>query len=267
MTVVMDAVVTRRAAGPISTNLVFIGRSLRHTVRDVEALLMAIVLPVMLMLIFTTVFGGSIAADGDYVSYVNYVVPGIILLCAGFGASSTAVEVNNDMTNGIIDRFRTMPVRSEAVLTGHAVASLLRNLLATAVVVGVGLALGFRPNANPLEWLGAFGIISLYILAITWLFAVLGMIARSAGAANAYGFVLLFLPYLSSAFVPVGTMASWLQWVGNNQPLTPVIETIRSFLTGTDAGNQGWWALGWCLLILLGSYAWGAWLFPRRTAG
>lgn len=255
-----------RAARPLTTNVIFIGRSLRHSIRDVDALLMAIVLPVMLMLIFTTVFGGAIAADGDYVSYVNYVVPGIILLCAGFGASSTAVEVNNDMTNGIIDRFRTMPVRSEAVLTGHAVASLLRNLLASTVVVGVALLLGFRPNATPLEWLGAIGIISLYILAITWLFAVLGLVARSAGAASGYGFALLFLPYLSSAFVPVDTMPSWLQWVATYQPITPVIETIRSLLTGTDAGTQPWWAIGWCLLILLVAYAWGAWLFPRRTA-
>lgn len=256
----------RRAAGPLTTNVIFIGRSLRHSIRDVDALLMAIVLPVMLMLIFTTVFGGAIAADGDYVSYVNYVVPGIILLCAGFGASSTGVEVNNDMTNGIIDRFRTMPVRSEAVLTGHAVASLLRNLLASSVVVGVALLLGFRPNANPLEWLGAIGIISLYILAITWLFAVLGLVARSAGAASGYGFALLFLPYLSSAFVPVDTMPSWLQWVATYQPITPVIETIRALLTGTDAGTQPWWAIGWCLMILLAAYAWGAWLFPRRTA-
>lgn len=251
------------SVGLLTTNLVFIGRSLRHTVRDAEALIMAIALPVMLMLLFTLVFGGAISEGGNY---VNYVVPGIILLCAGFGASSTAVNVNNDMTNGIINRFRSMPLQSSAVLTGHAVASLLRNLLATTVVVGVALLLGFRPTATPLEWLAAIGIIALYILAITWLFAVLGLVARSAGAASGYGFVLLFLPYLSSAFVPVDTMPIWLQWVANNQPITPVIETIRSLLTGTDAGNQPWWALGWCLLILLGSYIWGAWLFPRRSA-
>lgn len=247
----------------LTTNLTFITRSVRHTLRNVDALVMAIVLPVMLMLLFTFVFGGAIESDG---SYVNYVVPGIILLCAGFGASSTAVDVAEDMTNGIINRFRTMPIRSSAVITGHAVASLARNLVATGVVIGVALLVGFRPTAGFLPWLAAIGLVALYILAITWLFAVLGLLAKSAGAASGYGFVLLFLPYLSSAFVPVDTMPHWLQWVAANQPITPVIETIRGLLTGTDLGTRPWWAIGWCALILVGAHLWGRWLFPRRTA-
>ncbi|MFB7892683.1 ABC transporter permease [Microbacterium sp. NPDC056044] len=247
----------------LTAESVFVGRSLLHSLRDGESLLMAVLLPVLLMVMFTYVFGGAIDPSGGY---VDYVVPGIILLCAGFGAASTAVYVANDMKAGIIDRFRTMPLRASAVLTGHVVASLLRNLLATAVVIGVALLLGFRPTADVWGWLGAIGIIALYILTITYLFAAIGLAAGSPEAANGYGFIILFLPYLSSAFVPVTTMPEWLQWVAENQPVTPIIETLRSLLMGTPMGDSGWWAIGWCLAILAVSFAWGGWLF-RRKAG
>jgi ABC-2 type transport system permease protein len=241
----------------------FIGRSLRHSLRTPDALLMAIMLPVVLMFMFTYVFGGAIDPSGDY---VNYVVPGLILLCAGFGAASTAVDVAQDMETGIMDRFRTMPIRSWATLTGHVVASLVRNLLATGVVIGVAFAIGFRPSGTALGWLGAIGIVALYILAITYLFAAIGLAAGSAEAANGYGFILLFLPYISSAFVPVDTMPVWLRWIAENQPITPVIETIRGFLMGTDDGVAPILALGWCVLILVIAVVWGAIMF-RRKAG
>ncbi|TVY00389.1 ABC transporter permease [Cohnella terricola] len=244
-------------------NAVFIGRSIRHSLRNTEALLMAMMLPVMLMLLFTYVFGGAIDSSGNY---VNYVVPGIILLCAGFGSASVAVDVAQDMTNGIIDRFRTMPIPSMSVITGHVVASLARNLLATAVVFGVALLVGFRPDAGPIEWLGAIGIIFLFILTFTWLYTAIGLVSGSPSAASGYGFALLFLPYLSSAFVPTSTMPNWLQGVANHQPITPVIETIRGFLTGAPIGNNAWLALAWCLGILIASMAWGAVSF-RRKAG
>jgi ABC-2 type transport system permease protein len=242
---------------------VFVGRSLRHSVRDGESLLMAIMLPVMLMLMFTWVFGGAIDPSG---AYVDYVVPGIILTCAGFGASSTAVYVANDMRTGIIDRIRTMPLRAGAVLTGHVVASVLRNLIATAIVIGVGVLVGFRPTANLWEWIALAGLISLYILAITYLFAAIGLAAGSPEGANGYGFVLLFLPYLSSAFVPVASMPEWLQPVAANQPITPIVETIRALLMDTPLEGEAWWAIGWCLVILVIAVSWGAWLF-RRKAG
>lgn len=253
---------SRRVSGPAAA-AVFVGRSVRHSLRNVEALTMAIALPVMLMLLFTFVFGGAIDSGGDY---VDYVVPGIILLCAGFGASSTAVDVAEDMSNGIVDRFRTMPLRAAGVVTGHVVASLLRNLLATGVVIGVALAVGFRPTANVLEWSGALAVVALFILAITWLYAAIGIAAANPTAASGYGFALLFLPYLSSAFVPTDTMPTWLQWIAENQPITPIIETIRAFLFGRDPGTDLWWALGWCALIIVGAYIWAAWLF-RRKAG
>lgn len=242
---------------------VFVVRSLRHSLRDGESLLMAIMLPVMLMLMFTWVFGGAIDPSG---AYVDYVVPGIILTCAGFGASSTAVYVANDMRTGIIDRFRTMPLRAGAVLTGHVVASVLRNLLATAIVIGVGILVGFRPSASLLEWIAMAGLIALYILAITYLFAAIGLAAGSPEGANGYGFVLLFLPYLSSAFVPVASMPAWLQPVATNQPITPIVETIRGLLTDAPLQGEPLWAIGWCLAILLIAVAWGAWLFRRKSA-
>lgn len=245
------------------TNAVFIGRSIRLSLRNTEALIMAIMLPVMLMLLFTYVFGGAIDPGGDY---VNYVVPGIILLCAGFGSSSTAVDVAQDMTNGIIDRFRTMPIRSLSVITGHVVASLARNLLATGVVIGVAILVGFRPSAGILEWLAALSVITLFILAFTWMFAAIGLIAGTPSAASGYGFILLFLPYLSSAFVPTDTMPGWLQGVANNQPITPVIETIRGLLTGTPIHLSAWWAIGWCSAILLLAFVWSLTTF-RRKAG
>ncbi|MDQ0895528.1 ABC transporter permease [Agromyces ramosus] len=253
----------RPRLGALTAESTFIGRSFIHTVRDVETMLMAVVLPTMLMLMFTWIFGNAIDPSGGY---VDYVVPGIILLCAGFGASSTAISVSRDMTTGIIDRFRTMPLRSGAVLTGHVVASLARNLLATAVVIAVALLVGFRPEATPLEWLGVFGIVALWILAITYLFAAIGLAASTPEAASGFGFILLFLPYISSAFVPVETMPEWLQPIAENQPITPVTETIRSLLMGTPMGDSAWLAVAWCIGITVVSVVWGAWLF-RRKAG
>ncbi|WP_144794846.1 ABC transporter permease [Microbacterium paludicola] len=247
----------------LTAESVFFGRSLRHSLRDGESLLMAILLPVMLMLMFTWVFGGAIDPSG---AYVDYVVPGIILTCAGFGASSTAVYVANDMRTGIIDRFRTMPVRAGAVLTGHVIASLVRNLVATSIVVGVGVLVGFRPTASLGDWILMALFLTLYLLAITYLFAAIGLAAGSPEGANGYGFILLFLPYLSSAFVPVSSMPEWLQPIAEHQPITPIVETIRSLLMGSQAGAQPAWAIVWCIGVLATAVVWGAWLF-RRKAG
>lgn len=269
--VITDAGAPASASSPVvrprlrgfTAEAAFVSRSLKHSLRDGESLLMAILLPVMLMLMFTWVFGGAIDPSG---SYVDYVVPGIILTCAGFGASSTAVYVANDMRTGIIDRFRTMPLRAGAVLTGHVVASMLRNLVATAIVIGVGVLVGFRPTATLLDWIGLGALIALYILAITYLFAAIGLAAGSPEGANGYGFILLFLPYLSSAFVPVESMPAWLQPVAAHQPITPIVETIRALLTDAPVAGEAWWAVAWCLVILAVAGVWGAWLF-RRKAG
>src|SRR5690606_15119613 len=159
-----------------------------------------------------------------------------------------------------------MPMRSGAVLTGHVVASLVRNLLATAIVIVVGVLVGFRPTAGLGEWILMALFIALYLLAITYLFAAIGLAAGSPEGANGYGFILLFLPYLSSAFVPVPSMPEWLQPVAEHQPITPIVETIRSLLMGSQAGAQPAWAIVWCIGVLATAVVWGAWLF-RRKAG
>ena len=260
---IRESVVPRRPSGVLASERLFAGRSLRHSVRDVESLLMAVLLPVMLMLVFTFVFGGALDPSGRY---VDYVVPGIILTCAGFGASATAVAVANDMKLGIVDRFRTMPVRASAVLTGHVVASVVRNLVATGIVIAVAVLVGFRPTAQVAQWLGAIGVIALYILAITYLFAAIGLAASSPEAANGYGFVILFVPYLSSAFAPIDTMPEWLQPIAAFQPVTPIVETIRGLVMGTPVGSAWAWSLAWCGAILVVAAVWGASMF-RRKAG
>lgn len=258
----MEAPFSAKVPSSWMTNWVFIGRGIRHSLRDVDAMVMAIVLPVMLMLLFTYVFGGTLDPSGNY---VEYVVPGIILLCAGFGASGTAVKVAEDLSNGVIERFRTMPIQSLGVITGHVVASLFRNLIATVIVIGVALLVGFSPAAGFWEWLGAMGMIILFILAITWLFAAIGLIAGSASAASGYGFILLFLPYLSSAFVPTQSMPRWLQGFAAHQPITPAIETIRGLLTNVPLGDNAWWAVGWCLILIAGAFVWCRVVFQRRS--
>ena len=145
-------------------------------------------------------------------------------------------------------------------------ASLARNLIATAIVIGVAFLVGFRPDAGLLDWLGVVGVVALYILAITYLFATIGLAVRSPEAASGYGFILLFLPYLSGAFVPVDTMPTWLQWFADNQPITPIIETLRGLLMGTPVGAEPAWAIGWCVGIVVLAAVWGAWLFRRKAA-
>src|SRR5918995_2326877 len=206
----------------------------------------------MLMLLFVYLFGGAIQTG---TRYVTYVVPGVLLLCAGFGASMTAVSVTYDMTSGIIDRFRSMDVGGAAVLAGHVTASVVRNLASTVLVFGVAFLIGFRPSAGPLDWLAAAGILVLFILAISWLSAAFGLLARSPEAAGGFSFLVMFLPYPSSAFVPIETMPGWLQGFAANQPVTPVIETLRGLLLGLPVGSSPWKALARSLAILVASLA------------
>jgi ABC-2 type transport system permease protein len=259
----MTVITAPPRALPFGTEeVVFAGRSLRHALRNPQALVFSILLPVMLMLLFTFVFGGALDSSG---SYVDYVVPGIILLCAGFGAGTTAVDVATDMATGLIDRLRTMPIRAWAVLTGDVLAGALRNIVSTAVVLCVAFLVGFRPTAGVGGWLAATGIVVAYIVAITALFAAIGLASRTPAAASSSGFVLLFLPYLSSAFVPVSTMPEWLRWIAEHQPLTPIIETIRRLLLGGELGATPWIALAWIVLIVAIAVLWSRVVFRRRA--
>lgn len=260
MTALAPAPPTSRehGVGPLRSSRIFIGRSLRHALRDGEGLIMAVALPVLMLLMFTYVFGGAIQAEG----YIDFVVPGVILVCAGFGASSVAVAVNRDVTLGAMRRYRTMPISSATVLAGHIVASLLRNLVATSIVIGVAVAIGFRPSATAIEWLGALGLVTLWILAITALFAFIGLVSSSPEAANGYGFTLLFLPYLSSAFVPIETMPEALQPIARHQPINPLVESIRGLLVGVGEAPIGV-SLAWCLGILVVASVLIVWGFRR----
>jgi ABC-2 type transport system permease protein len=246
----------------MSDALTLTSRSVRLSLRTVDALLTSLFLPVVLMLVFVYLFGGALRTGGDYVTYV---VPGVILLCATFGSATTAVSVSSDMTGGIIDRLRAMDVRGAALLTGHVAASVLRNVASTALVLAVGLAIGFRPHATALGWLGAAGVLLAFVLAVSWLAAAIGLLARSPEGANGATFVLMFVPYASSAFVPVATMPDWLQGFAGHQPVTPVIETLRGLLLGTPVGSQPWVALAWCAGLTAVSVALAAVLFRRRT--
>jgi ABC-2 type transport system permease protein len=247
----------------MSDSLTMAGRSLRLTMRTPDALLTSLLLPIMLMLLFVYLFGGAIQTGTEYVTYV---VPGVLLLCAGFGASMTAVSVSQDMTGGIVDRFRSLDVAGTAVLAGHVAASVARNLASTVLVFGVAFLIGFRPSAEPLDWLAAGGVLLAFMLAISWLSAAFGLLARSPEAAGGFTFLMAFLPYPSSAFVPIDTMPSWLHGFANNQPVTPVIETLRGLLLDSPVGNSPWLALAWCGGILVASVALAGVLFRRRTA-
>ena len=239
-------------------------RSLRLSLRNVDSLITALALPVMLMLMFVYLFGGAIHTG---TRYVDYVVPGVLLVCVGFGAATTAVTVSHDMTSGIIDRFRSMDVRPEALINGHVVSSVARNMASTLLVVTVALAIGFRPHGSPGGWLEAVCILALYVLAISWFAAAVGIVVRSPEAAQGITFLVSFLPYPSSAFVPIRTMPPALQSFAHNQPVTAVADTLRALVNGAPAGPAAWHAIAWSVAILVASVALAGALFRRRLSG
>jgi len=215
------------------------------------------------MLMFVYLFGGAIHTG---TAYKTYVLPGVLVLCAGFGSALAAVRVCEDMTGGVVDRLISMNVGGIAILAGHVIASVLRNLMSSALVVGVALAIGFRPHASPAAWLGAAGVLLAFILAVSAVSVVIGLLVTSPEAANGCTFVLLFLPYPSSAFVPVSTMPSWLQGFARHQPATPVIGSIRGLLLHQPLGSQPGLALAWCAGITAVAVAGSAAAFRRRAA-
>lgn len=242
--------------------LTMVTRCVRLSVRTVDALIMAIALPVLLMVIFVYLFGGAIDTGGQYVTYV---VPGVIVLCVGFASAQTAVSVAQDLRSGTIDRFRSMDIGGPAMLTGHVVASVLRNAVSTTVVIAVAIAIGFRPAAGVVEWLATAAILLAFMTAISWLAAALGLLAGEPEGANGFSFFVSFLPYPSSAFVPVDTMPSWLQGIAAHQPVTPVVESVRGLLLDLPVGAHGWQALAWCAGITAACMTASAFLFRRRT--
>jgi ABC-2 type transport system permease protein len=241
---------------------VMVRRELRRATRSVDMLVTALALPVLIMLVFVIVFGGAAERDGNYITYV---VPAILILCSGFGSAITAVTVAKDMKEGIIDRFRTMPIFGGSVLVGHVVASVVRNLCSGAIGVTVAVGLGFRPSADVVHWIALVLYLTLAISAFTWVCAAAGMVL-SEEAAGSVNFVFLFLPYISSGFVPVSTMPAWLRGFANHEPFTPIIETSRALLSNASPGSNGWIALAWLVGIGLAGFGATLILFRRRVA-
>lgn len=253
------------ARAPGSTDLLIMtARCLRLSRRRIDALLTSLLLPVMLMVVFVYLFGGAIRTGDQH--YITYVVPGVLLLCAAVGSAGTAVSVSQDMTGGIIDRFRSMNVGGASVLFGHVASNVARNVVSTVLVFAVALGIGFRPHAGLAAWLAVAGLLVLFVAAISWLCAAWGLMAGSAEAAGGCMFLLMFATYASSAFVPIGTMPRWMHGFAAHQPATPVIETLRGLLLGTPAGGSWWQAVAWCAGIMAVSATGCVLLFRRRTA-
>lgn len=242
--------------------LTLTARCLRISRRQVDALITALLLPVVLMVLFVELFGGAIDTGSRH--YVTYVVPGVLLLCAGFSSGLTAVGVCQDVGGGFVDRLRSMDVGARSLISGHVAASVARNLASGALVLAVGVALGFRPHAGVGGWLAAVGVLVAFVLAVSWLSAALGLLARSPEAANGLTFLIMFLPYASSAFVPVRTMPGWLRGFAAHQPITPVTDGLRALLLGRTPGSSVWIALVWCGAILVASVLASGALFAAR---
>jgi len=227
--------------------------------------------PVVFLLLFVYVFGGTLGAGiggaaGGRAEYAAYVTPGILLFTIVGAAQSTAISVAMDMTEGIIARFRTMAIARASVLAGHVIGSLIQTMLAVAVVLGVALLIGFRPTTGPAEWLAAVGLLALAALAVTWISVALGLATKSVETASNLPIFLILLLFLSSGFVPTGSMPDGLSWVAENQPFTPIIETLRGLLLGTPIGDSGMLAVGWCAAMSLIGFLWARKLYERPLA-
>lgn len=242
-------------------------RSLRHVLRYPVTLVVAVAVPVLLLLLFVGVFGGSLKAGlgtAAHGAYIDYVMPGIIAMTVAYGSSVTAMSVNRDSSEGIIARFRTMAISPASVLTGHVVSALVRTLTSVILVTGVAIGLGFRPAANVGQWFAAAGVTALLVFALTWLAVPVGLAAKTAEGTSGFTLVVQLLPFISSAFVATSQMSGAVRWFAANQPFTPVIDTLRSLLTGTaPSAGTSIAAVAWCAGLALVGYLWARALFRR----
>lgn len=243
-------------------------RNLRHAMRYPSVTLVVVALPIVLLLLFVYVLGGTLGAGLDVVSddrgaYVDYVTPGIVLMAVAGVAQATAIAVAMDMTEGIIARFRTMGIARASVLTGHVLSSTIQTMIGLAIVIGVAIVIGFRPNASLIEWIAAGGVLLMATLAITWLSVALGLVGKSVESASNLPMPLILLPLLGSGFVPTESMPAGLHWFAEYQPFTPVMDTLRGLLMGTAIGNLGLLALVWCAVIGLIGHRWALARYER----
>lgn len=252
----------------VADSVTMLRRNFLHAMRYPSLTLIVAAIPIILYLMFVYVFGSTLGnglpgSQGGREAYIAYVTPGILLLGIVGGTQSTAVTVSMDMTTGIISRFRTMSIPREAVLAGHVIGSVVLTMLMLLAVFAVALITGFRPTTGPVEWLAAFGFLALVSFALTWLSVAFGLVSKTVEAASNLPMPLILLPFFSSGFVPTDSMPGPVAWFAENQPFTPIIETLRGLMLGTPIGWSAALAIGWCAVIGLGGYLWAMRLYNR----
>jgi ABC-2 type transport system permease protein len=243
---------------------VLTGRSLRHIARSPDTIITTALMPIAFLLLFVYVFGGAIQTGTG--KYVNYLLPGILLITIASGVAYTAFRLFMDLQSGIFERFQSLPIARLGVLWGHVLTSLVANLISLAVVIGVALIMGFRTGAGVGAWLAVIGMLVLFTLAVTWLAVVAGLGAKTVDGASAFSYPLIFLPFLSSAFVPTDTMPGAVRAFANNQPVTSIVNTIRKLFAEQPLGNDLWIALAWCVGLLVVSYAFAMAAYRRKIS-
>jgi ABC-2 type transport system permease protein len=231
---------------------VMFGRSMRHIFRSMDTIITVCITPLAMMLLFVYVFGGAIETGTE--SYVNYLLPGIMLMTIGSGIAYVAYRLFMDKQRGIFERFHSMPISRSTVLWGHVLTSLISNGISVIVIIFVALLMGFRSSAGILEWLAVFGILGIFTLALTWIAVIAGLAAKTPDGAGAFSYPIIFLPFISSAFVPTDTMPKVVRAFAENQPVTPIVEAIRDLLANQPVGNDIWIALTWCVAIVVVGY-------------
>ncbi|MEO5873785.1 MAG: ABC transporter permease [Streptosporangiaceae bacterium] len=248
----------------LSGTAVMLGRSIRHVTRSVDTIITVTVMPIAFMLLFVYVFGGAIQAGTD--NYVNYLMPGILLIAIASGISYTAFRLFNDLQSGIFERFNSMPIARSSVLWGHVLTSLVSNAISVVIIVLVGLVMGFRSSAGVPAWLAVAAILLLFTLALTWVAVIAGLSASSTDGATAFSYPIIFLPFVSSAFVPTDTMPGPVRAFAENQPVTSIVNTIRALLEQQPVGGDIWIALIWCGAVLIVAYAVAMAAYRRKIA-
>jgi ABC-2 type transport system permease protein len=242
------------------------GRSLRHITRSPDTIITTTIMPIAFMLLFVYVFGGAISAGSGSARYVQYLLPGILLITIASSIAYTAFRLFMDMQSGIFERFQSMPIARSSVLWAHVLTSLVASLVSVVVVVGVALVMGFRSGAGPLAWLAIAAILIVFTLALTWLAVIAGLSAKTVDGASAFSYPLIFLPFISSAFVLTATMPGPVRVFAENQPVTPIVNTIRDLYTQQPIGTGIWIALAWCVGILIVAYALAMAIYHRKIA-
>ena len=248
----------------IGDTTVLTGRSLRHITRSVDTIITTTIMPIAFMLLFVFVFGGAIESGSD--SYVDYLLPGILLITVASGVSYTAFRLFLDMQSGVFERFQSLPIARSSVLWAHVLTSLVANLLSVVVVVLVALLMGFRSGAGVLAWLAVAGILMVFTLALTWLAVIPGLSAKTADGASAFSYPLIFLPFISSAFVPTATMPGPVRVFAEYQPVTSIVDAIRDLFTQQPVGADIWVALAWCVGILVVAYVVAMAVYRRKVS-